>query len=256
MISTHSKFTLLWMVAAIGIGALIVIGPIAQDPGYHVFADTKTSIGIENFWNVISNLPFLAVGIFGLVRYPRLAERESRIGYGLLCLAVALVSLGSAYYHHAPSNASLLWDRLPMTVAFMALFGLLLGERVVNSGKQLILWVLIIFGVGAALYWAWTEAQGRGDLRPYVLVQFLPIVLMPLILLLFPTKYLRSTYLLYAFALYFVAKALEHFDWQLQTYLGFSGHPLKHVVAAAAVLCIVLSVPVQTSGTETLRRPA
>lgn len=100
--------------------------------------------GVANFWNVVSNLPFLAVGAFGLWRYQHLTRAESRSGYLLLCAGVALVGLGSAYYHHAPSNASLLWDRLPMTIAFMALFSMLLGERVIADHKRLWLWSLAV----------------------------------------------------------------------------------------------------------------
>lgn len=146
--------------------------------------------------------------------------------------------------HYAPSNESLLWDRLPMTVAFMALFSMLLAERVVAGYDQRWLWALVVMGISAALYWAWTEARGIGDLRPYAVVQFLPVILMPLIMLLFPKRYLSTSLLLYAFAWYFVAKGLEHYDHQILGLTGvIGGHPLKHVAAAIAVLCIVRSVP-------------
>jgi len=131
-----------------------------------------------------------------------------------------------------------------MTVAFMALFAMLLGERVVAGNKQAWLWWLVTLGIASALYWAWTESAGRGDLRAYAVVQFLPIVLMPLILFLFPARYLRTALLLCAFGFYFVAKALEYFDGQILDLTGFmSGHALKHVAAAVAVLCIILAVP-------------
>lgn len=238
------RATLLITISALGILGLFFVGRIPQDPGYHLFADAREIAGIDNFWNVVSNLPFLAAGAFGLWRYPRLAHEESVAGYLLLCAGVALVGLGSAHYHSAPSNASLLWDRLPMTVVFMALFSMLLGERVITSHKEKWLWLLVAIGIGAALYWSWTEANGSGDLRPYAVVQFLPIILMPLILVLFPTRYLSNSLLLYAFGLYFVAKALERFDDRIQGLTGFvSGHPLKHVVAAIAVFFIILSVP-------------
>lgn len=231
-------------VAALGVLALTWAAPIPQDPSYHAFADDRRLLGVANFWNVISNLPFIAVGLFGLTRFPRLAEPESRTGYALLCAGVVLVGIGSSYYHLAPSNKSLLWDRLPMTVAFMALFSMLLGERVVTTHKKTLTWLLVAVGLAAAVYWSWTESIGRGDLRPYVLVQFLPIILMPLILLLYPARYLNGALLLYAFGLYVLAKGLEHFDAQVYLVTGvLTGHPVKHVVAALAVLCIVLAVP-------------
>jgi Na+/melibiose symporter-like transporter len=162
-----------------------------------------------------------------------------------MCVSVILVGVGSAYYHQSPSNQTLLWDRLPMTVAFMALMSLLLEERVLSVRRPWLLWGLIAIGVASALYWSWTESLGRGDLRPYALVQFLPVILMPLILLLFRHRYLAGNLLLSAFLLYFAAKALEHFDQQILTAAQvMSGHALKHAVAALAVWCILLAVPV------------
>ena len=235
---------MLILVSLTGILVLAFLGPMPQDPRYHDFADSQAMLGIPHFWNVISNVPFLLVGLIGLARYPRLTHSHSKTGYVLLCTAVFLVGVGSAYYHLAPNNVTLLWDRLPMTVAFMALLSLLVNERVIADRNLIVLWLLVLVGVGAALYWSWTESLGRGDLRPYVLVQFLPVVLMPLILLLYPARYLRSALLLSAFGLYFIAKALEHFDNQiLSLTASVGGHPIKHVVAAAAVLCIVYAVP-------------
>lgn len=229
------------MVAAI---ALFFAEPIAQDPNYHHFADARPLCGLANFWNVVSNLPFPAVGCLGLSRRGRLLQPEWAEGYRVMCWSVLLVGFGSAYYHANPTNATLLWDRLPMTVAFMALLSLMLGERVLPSQNRYVLWLLVAAGVASALYWAWTESLGRGDLRPYLLVQFLPILLMPFILLMFPERYLSNRLLLSAFGLYLAAKWLEHFDGRIFSILGFmGGHAIKHVAAAGAALCIVYAVP-------------
>lgn len=244
------------VVTVLAVLGLCFVGRIPQDVGYHQFADSREIAGINSFLNVVSNLSFLLVGLFGLRRHPRLAVSESETGYLVLCIGVFLVGLGSAYYHLAPSNSSLLWDRLPMTAAFMALLSILLGERVTSGYKNASLWLLVAFGVSAALYWSWTESQGHGDLRPYVLAQFLPILLMPLILLLFPEKYLRSSLLLCAFGLYFLAKACEHFDRDIYEMTKFvSGHTLKHLVAAIAVLCIVSAVPIRGASNSFKPKP-
>lgn len=244
MLSHQTRCGILGFIALAAAVALLSMDPIAQDPAYHRFADARRIGGIGNFWNVVSNLPFLIVGGYGLYRYLRLAQASSRSGYLVMCIGVVLVGCGSAYYHHAPSNASLLWDRLPMTVAFMALLSLLLGERVLRRQPAGLMWILIFVGAAAALYWSWTESQGRGDLRPYVLVQFLPVLLIPLMILLFPQRYLSNRLLLASFALYLLAKILEHFDAQILLATGFmSGHSIKHLAAAAAVLCIICAVP-------------
>ncbi|MDP3541086.1 MAG: ceramidase domain-containing protein [Elusimicrobiota bacterium] len=221
-------------VAAAAVAALFLQAPIPQDPAYHVFADARALAGIPNFADVLSNLPFLIVGLYGLTRRP--AAPRLKTGYLVLCAGVALVSLGSAYYHLNPTSTTLLWDRLPMTVAFMALFSLLLEDRVTDA-KTLV--PLVAIGLASAFYWHYTD-----DLRPYILVQFLPIVLMPLILLFYPKINLDGKALMSGVALYCAAKALEYCDRPVLEALGaLSGHSLKHITAAAASLCVIRAVP-------------
>ncbi|MCQ8103607.1 ceramidase [Methylomonas sp. SURF-2] len=244
MLSDNHRTTILGGIAMIASLALFLVDPISQDPAYHNFADARSLCGLANFWNVVSNLPFPVAGCLGLYRLGRLSQAQSAEAYRVMCWSVLLVGFGSAYYHANPSNDTLLWDRLPMTVAFMALFSLLLGERVLPSQNRYRLWLLVAAGVASAFYWSWTESLGRGDLRPYLLVQFLPILLMPFILLMFPERYLSNRLLLAAFALYFIAKLLEHFDSRIFSILGFmGGHAIKHVTAAVAALCIIYAVP-------------
>ncbi len=247
MLSYKARCGILVGIAVVAAIGLLLRGPIPQDPNYHHFADARTIAGIPNFWNVVSNLPFLIAGGIGFRRYSRLLHPETAQGYLMLCLGVFLVGCGSAYYHYAPSNASLLWDRLPMTVAFMAVLSLVLHERVIHGFRPWVLWVKVFVGVAAGLYWAWTESQGRGDLRPYAYVQFLPVLLMPLLLVLFRQRYLNTRWLLGAFGLYVGAKVLEHLDASVLSMTGcMSGHPIKHGVAAGAVLCLLYAVPAGT----------
>jgi hypothetical protein len=245
----NSRIGLLLLVSLITVAALFFVGPIPQDPRYHLFADSSQTLGLRNFWNIVSNFPFIAVGLFGLSRYSRLTQPESRSGYIVFCVAAVFVGIGSSYYHVAPSNSSLLWDRLPMAVAFMAFLSLLLGERVISRYKTLSLWLLVLIGLSSVVYWSWTESLGRGDLRPYLLVQFLPVLLIPLIIFLFPSRYMRNSMLLSSFAQYFIAKLLEHFDTEVLSIIGLTGgHALKHVAAAVAVLCIIYAIPVKQRG--------
>lgn len=224
----------LLVISAAAVVALLLSAPIPQDPAYHAFADVRAFAGIPNFADVLSNLPFLVVGLYGLTRKP--ARERMKTGYLLLCAGIALVSLGSAYYHLNPASETLLWDRLPMTVAFMALFSLVLEDRVTDA-KTLI--PLVAAGLASAFYWHYTD-----DLRPYILVQFLPIVLMPLILLFYPKKNLNGKALMLGVALYAAAKALELYDRPVLEVLGaLSGHSLKHLAAGGASLCVIRAVP-------------
>lgn len=237
---------LLVALAAAAVVVLALHGAIAQDPGYHRFADSRTLFGVPNAWNVLSNLPFLLVGLWGLARTPRLAEPCTRAPYVALGIGIALVAIGSGAYHWAPSNTTLAGDRLPMTLAFMAFFALLLDERVIDDARHRGLVALLAAGVGSVAYWSVTEAHGHGDLRPYVLVQFLPMLLVPLILLLRPARWLDTRWLVAGLAAYALAKGLEHVDAAVFAALGVvSGHSLKHGVGALAAACLIRAVPVR-----------
>jgi len=228
----------------LGIVGVLMLDPIEQDIGYHIFVDQRALLGIPNFWNVISNIPFLLVGIMGLYSI-FISQRivfitELKIAYTLFFLGVSLVAFGSGYYHLWPDNASLVWDRLLMTIAFMALFSILIGEFTSTKLAKFTLWPLVAFGAFSVLYWYSTESSGEGDLRFYILVQFLPILVIPLILIFFKPKYTHTSGYWYLLSAYVLAKGLEHFDESINTILfSLSGHSLKHVVAALGIFFLL-----------------
>ena len=232
-----------WSVAVLSV-ALVILAfqwpPVAQDPAYHAFADQAAWRGIPNFWNVVTNLPFLLAGAWGLRTSLAVPESIPRPSYLLFCLGVLLVGFGSAWYHYAPTNDSLVWDRLPMTIAFMALFAIVIGDRVSPRLGRGLLWPLAIAGVVSVMYWNWTELKGRGDLRPYGIVQFLPMVLIPLLLATREGRGLRAGFLWGTLAIYVLAKLAEHFDIAIFTATGvMGGHALKHLLGALAVVLAV-----------------
>ena len=232
------------LVSIAGIIGMWMAKPIAQDCGYHQFADQRMILGIPNFWNVVSNLPFLIVGLMGLFSLLR-SDRiqfivELKPAYVVFFAGVALVSLGSGYYHLWPGNETLVWDRLPMTIAFMALFAVIIAEFASLKVSRLALWPLVVFGIFSVFYWQFTESAGHGDLRLYALVQFLPMLLIPLLLLLFIPRFtLTSGYWALLLA-YVIAKVFEYYDEGIFEALGFiSGHSLKHIVAALGVFLLL-----------------
>jgi hypothetical protein len=222
--------------------AVFFVEPIAQDSAYHNFADTNEFFGIANFWNVVSNIPFLIVGLMGLAQLKRLnIIPEMGVAYWLLFFGVALVAFGSGYYHLNPNNKTLVWDRLPMTIAFMSLFAVIIAEFVNQQRGSLLLFPLLIAGIASVLFWLVTESQGAGDLRFYALVQFLPIILIPLILFAYPSGFTKvSAYWWLLFA-YIVAKLLEYFDGAIYQFFNqqMSGHALKHVAAAVGMYVLL-----------------
>lgn len=233
------RLFILFVISIALLSFLFSLDPIPQDPLYHLFADTRSLFSVPNIWNVLSNILFLIVGLTGikLVSHSGIKEHPQ---YFIFFIGVALTSLGSAYFHLSPDNNTLFWDRLPMTIAFMALFSSIIYECInKQTGKNLLLPLLVI-GVSSVIYWAWTEQIGQGDLRFYLVVQFLPLFLIPLILILYKPK---KDYVLFIIALiffYVASKAFEYFDRDIFALTGFvSGHTLKHLSAATGTAMIL-----------------
>lgn len=221
----------------------LIATPLAQDPAYHLFADQRTLLGISNFWNVVSNLPFVIVGAWGFVFVRRYINDPLRVAWLVFFLGVFLTAFGSAYYHLRPDNDSLAWDRLSMTIGFMSFVAVIVGEYLsIDWGKRLLLPLLII-GAASVLYWIHTERIGAGDLRLYALVQFVPMILIPAIIFIRRDHSDLGPYVLWMIAFYAAAKVLEHFDAGIFS-VGqvMSGHALKHVFAALGPATLLLGL--------------
>lgn len=209
--------------------ALLPIPPLLQNQSYHQFADQRELFGIPNFWNVVSNLPFIAVGLAGLWWCRRDAITA------VLFAGLFLTGFGSSYYHLDPNDNTLFWDRLPMTLCFAAILAAVVEERVDAKAGAMLLRPMLAIGVFSLLLWRWTD-----DLRLYAWAQFFPFISLVLILQLFPAKYTGAFYWIAAAALYALAKLLEYLDAEIFS-LGsiVSGHTLKHLAAAAGGFAIL-----------------
>jgi hypothetical protein len=219
-------------------------------PSYHQFADQCGFLGIRNFGDVVSNVPFAVIGLCGLLfllRSNEISLREhfvdsrERWPYLFVFFGLVLTSLGSSYYHLDPNNTRLVWDRLPMTIVFTAMVAAVIVERV-SLRAVFLLPVLSLAGLGSVLQWYVSELRGAGDLRLYVAVQ----VYSALVLLMsfaFPARYDRDRDLGVVIAFYVLAKILEVLDKPIFRATSFiSGHTLKHLAAAAAGYCILRMV--------------
>ena len=221
---------------------VVSLAPVAQDLTYHNFADQHWLLGVPHFWNVASNLPFALIGLLGcrwLVHAGRtsgaFADPSERLGYFVFFVGEFLTCFGSGYYHSAPSNETLVWDRLVFSLMLTSFFSIVVTEFVSLRVGRLILAPMVCLGLYSVLYWAWSELAGRGDLRLYYVVQFYPVIAMPVIILLFRSRYTGAGAFLLTWALYAVAKACESYDSPIYELTGFwSGHTLKHLVAAGA----------------------
>jgi hypothetical protein len=245
--SRRVRLSILLAIAAASVVAVACHAPIAQPTGYDVFADQRNVWGIPNFWNVVSNLPFLVVGLAGTMKllrhWPRGALLSLRPAYLSFFISIALVALGSMYYHLAPTHNTLTWDRLPMAIAFMAFFAVIVGEHISPRLGQSLLYPLLTLGLFSVVYWYFTEKAGHGDLRPYIIVQYLPMILIPFILLFFDSR-LSHVWMIWAvLGAYGLAKLLEVADESVFSLShAVSGHTLKHLVAALGMYVFLLAI--------------
>jgi hypothetical protein len=223
-----------------GTGAFL-IPPIPQDPAYHRLADARSWLGIPNALNVLSNAGFVLVGALGLgflgdggATARAFREPGERWPYTVFFAGLLLTGLGSAYYHWAPGNPRLAWDRLPLAITLMGLLDAVIAERVGVRAALRLLGPLVALAAVSVGYWAMTEQRGAGDLRPYALV-FYPLVAIPLMIWLLPPRYTGSAGLLAAAGIYVLAKLPELADARILSVTRVvSGHTLKHVLAAVA----------------------
>lgn len=233
------KHVLLLIMAITVIVAVYQLPPIAQPLAYHDFADQRSLWGMPNGLNVLSSLPLVVVGAWGLWQLPLQTKRFCSdllvTNYYCFFAFVMLAGLGSAYYHWAPTNMTLVGDRLGIALSVMALFTALTGELVNERLGQKLLWPLMVLGAASVLIWIVTEQWGRGDLRLYILVQFLPLLMILLMLAMFRWSYSHQGYLFLLLLVYGGAKVCEHFDREIYMALtAISGHTLKHLCVAVA----------------------
>jgi hypothetical protein len=235
-------------IAIVAVGAFfLLVPPIPQDPAYHAFADSRVIFGIPNFWNVASNLPFLVVGLWGtafVFKHGRtVCAAGLELAYVVFFAGIALTSFGSAYYHLNPANEPLVWDRLPMTIAFAGLFSIIIGEYFSPRLARAIVIPLLLLGAFSVEFWAYTEARGMGDLRAYVIFQFLPMLLVPFILLLRQPAIGDGRYFWIMLLFYALSKIVEFLDTSIYAAGGLiSGHSLKHFFAALAAATLLYAL--------------
>ena len=247
----------------------LFVEPINQPQSYHNFADKRLFLCschdaategfflppgtqqrrrggfiIPNFGDVVSNIVILAGGVFGLVLQLNSAEfisEPSRKWQLQVCLPIffystVAIAAGSTYYHWSPSDSSLVWDRLPMTLAFVSIFGYILEDYMPTTGVgQALMSPLLVIGIFSVLYWKWTD-----DLRLYVLVQFLPLLLITALLVCCNSKHGGAFQQALGLGCYALAKICEERDYEIYSATGkrISGHSLKHVLAGLASVSI------------------
>ncbi len=240
-VSIEHRSIFIFALAPISVGLVYTFfGVFEQPESYHNFAD-KRNLCCPNTLDVLSNVPFLVHGLMGslfLFRSASSFTQNEFYNWSVFFFGCSVTSLGSAYYHWRPTTERLVWDRLPMTICFMSLYSQIIEERIVFI--PVLTPLLLVIGVLSIINWVWSK-----DLRLYVLVQFYPLLTIPLILWLFEPRYANSTYdYLFCLAFYFFAKIAESLDKPIfeATKHMISGHTLKHLLASLSMLKFALMV--------------
>ena len=235
------------LVTLAGAAALVIHGPIRQLANYHDFADERVLFGIPHGGDVVSNVGFAVVAGWGLWLLPRVHD-AGRLGYGIFLVSLLLSSIGSSFYHWAPDNSRLVWDRLPIALACAGLLAAVRAES--KPGSNAAVWTVCLVLAAFASVWWWhvTDRAGQDDLRPYLLLQGLPLVLVPLWQSQAAAPAAERLAVGAAIAMYVAAKLAELNDHLLYLHLGvMSGHTLKHLFATMASAALVALLAWRTS---------
>ena len=242
----RSKMTIIIGLLLISSVAAYMIAPISQWDSYHQFSDSRKLFFINNFTNVASNLGFIVFGfygVFGIFQNNLFDKKLDLIPYFIFFFSIIFVGLGSSYYHWKPSTETLFWDRLPMSVSFMSLFAAIICDRINRiAGIFVVMPIILLTGVYSVIYWQYTEMMAVGDLRLYGLVQFFPILAIPIILFLFRNyKYTVPNSIFWILGWYVCAKLFEHYDSSISNLFGgyLSGHSIKHLAASVSVILVL-----------------
>jgi len=220
---------------------IICVKAIPQPKSYHNFVDKRCACGICNFGDVSSNIPFLIIGVYGLITINQLPDArflsdEERFAWILVFLGTFLVGFGSGYYHLKPNNERLFWDRTPMCISFAGIN--LAMVEVLGMYTPSRVWQLaaLMYCLMSCYYWRLYD-----DLRLYLITQFYPIVLAIPVLLTFEARCTHMEYVYFTFGAYLFAKLTEIYDREVfdLTSKIISGHTIKHLVAAAGILALV-----------------
>ena len=246
--SRRRRIALLIAISVPLLAAVLLSPPIPQPAEYHDFTDQRRLAGIPHFWNVTSNLPFAIIGLAGcawLLRRVGLAKGEpwEWAAYFAFFFGEFLTCFGSAYYHMAPSNATLVWDRLVFSLLLTSFFTIIVAEFVSRRAGRALLAPMLLTGLFSVLWWHGTELAGEGDLRLYLVVQFYPVLAIPFVIALFRSRHKLERIFLLTWSLYGVAKICELFDRPIYELIGvWSGHTFKHLVVAAATGCVLYAL--------------
>jgi hypothetical protein len=227
------KKHIITLIVLLCIVGLLIHGPIPQDLQYHKFADKRMFFRIPNFLNVITNVPFAIIGFLGLAEVRNVKVRGLKSHILILFIGFLMLAVSSSFYHLLPNNYTLVYDRASISIISMSFLAFIIATSVNGYKSFSTLIILNLIGLVTVIYWFITEHFGQGDLRWYGMVQFFPIIAIPLILHLYKVS-LAFKEIVFIILFFALAKVAEHYDEEIFITLrnSISGHSLKHLLIA------------------------
>jgi len=230
------KKNLVFYISSLFFIVILSIGPISQNQDYHHFVDTRSFLGIPNFIDVTTNILFGIIGITGLSFLIKNRQKYARWSWLVFFVGIITLCFTSGYYHWNPNDATLVWDRLSLAVMFMSLVVASMSEHIDPRFDRWMLGPLVMIGLMSVIYWAIFN-----DLRFYIWAQLTPMLVIPVLIIFYTSKYSHAKYLWITFLFYLLAKITELYDREIFVVNGenVSGHSLKHIFAAIGLFFIL-----------------
>lgn len=231
---------------------LLAWGPVPLVAATHAYADERSAFGLANAWNVLANVPLLAAALYGLrveSRSPApLWLRRSRQAFHA---CVGFGAVAAAIYHLAPGHALYLVTQAAMAAGFLMLTGAMLGERVhPGFASPLMLGAAALSPIVAAGAAVLVGSPGPTDLRPLLLLQIVPVLVVPAGALTLPGSQTRAADWIVLLVIYTLAQACHLADATILAGTGsvLSGHTLMHLGFALATAWLAYCTASRASG--------
>jgi len=200
------------------------------------YVDTRAWLGLHNAGDVLSNLAFFAMGVWGLARLR--SRNDAPAGTRWFFAGLILTCVGSSFYHLDPDAPQrLVADRLGMAVAFAGFLGIAASERISTRAGEAVVVLMTVAGLLAA----WVA---RENLTPWAVVQYGGMAAAVGLALTRPLSGTRGVPLGGVLLFYVLAKLFELGDAAVFEATGHlvSGHTLKHLTAALAAWPVIRSL--------------
>ena len=239
MSARRGMLALLGSLSLLAAICLLAWGSMPIGAQAHRYADARSWLGVPNSANVLVNLPLFWLAVWGwcatrISAWPR-ALRLPWQGFHLCVMAAALAA---AMYHASPGDMLLIVSRTCQACAFVLLALGVIAERIdprFGSGTACAIAATLTLIAGLAVVLSGRQ-QGVADLRPLLLFEAIPVLLIPAAVLRTPGHQTSTLSWLIALALYVIAKLFELADAPIFNATGWiSGHTLMHLGCAAVV---------------------